>query len=106
MMEKSLLKKLQWALLSIPAGRVVSYKELSRYLGMPKSYRVVGGLCGKNPEPDVFPCYKVVRSDGGLGGYSVDGGVEEKARRLREDGILVRGGRIVDLEKRLYVFIT
>jgi hypothetical protein len=37
-------------------------------------------------------------SDGGLGGYSAPGGVAEKERRLKADGIVISGGR-VDLKR-------
>lgn len=50
-------------------GRTVSYKEVAEQLGRPGAVRAVGSACATNPVPIVLPCHRVVRSDGGLGGY-------------------------------------
>lgn len=65
-------------------GQVVPYAELARRIGRPKAYRAVGNALGKNPVAIVVPCHRVVRSDGGLGGYG--GGVEYKEALLRLEG--------------------
>ena len=93
-MEKvySLLKK-------IPKGKVTTYRELARASGLHP--RAIGVLMRKNKDPENIPCYKVVRSDGRLGGYS--GGLKRKIELLRKDGIEVKNHR-VDLKKHLYRF--
>lgn len=68
------------AIASIPYGDTRPYGELARELNT--SPRAVGGGCGRNPIPVVVPCHRVVRSDGGLGGYSGAGGVALKRRLL------------------------
>ncbi|MDP3975666.1 MAG: MGMT family protein [bacterium] len=98
------LQSLQQQLLQIPPGKVVTYAEMARALGKPRAVRAVGALCGSNPEPDTYPCFKVIKSDGGIGGYSAKGGKVEKIRRLREEGIEVTGERILDLAKSLHRF--
>ena len=95
------LKNLQHLLLKIPKGKVTTYKEIARAMGT-KGYRYIGQLLGKNPEPDKYPCYKVVCSNGSLGGYS--GGLKDKIRRLKADGIGVRKGKIENFEQILYSF--
>ncbi len=56
-----------WAELRlIPAGEVRSYAELG---GGRRHARVAGAACARNPIPLVIPCHRVVRSDGGLGGF-------------------------------------
>ena len=80
----------------IPKGRVTTYAELAKAAG--SSPRGVASTLASNASPDTFPCYKVVMSDGGLGGYSAPGGVAEKERRLKADGIVISGGR-VDLKR-------
>ena len=70
----------------IPYGEVRTYKQRAETIGSPKSSRAVANACGKNPYPPLIPCHRVVRSDGGLGGYSADGGTSEKMRLLIEEG--------------------
>ena len=55
----------------------------------PTSARAVANACGKNPYAPEVPCHRVVRSDGGLGGYSGEGGVEQKRALLREEGVVL-----------------
>ena len=86
------LRKMQLLLLKIPKGKVVSYKEIARKLKIHP--RAAGGLVGSNPDGDKYPCYKVVCSDGSLGGYSTPKGVREKMRRLKKDGIVIKNGKI------------
>lgn len=68
------------AMAAIPYGETRTYGELADELGT--SPRAVGGGCGRNPVPVVVPCHRVVRSDGGLGGYSAAGGIGLKRRLL------------------------
>jgi methylated-DNA-[protein]-cysteine S-methyltransferase len=76
------------ALRRIPAGRVRTYQQVALALGEPGAARAVGTACARNPLPLLIPCHRVVRTDGGLGGYSLRGGVELKRRLLREEGAL------------------
>ncbi len=62
-------KRVWRALCEIPAGTTVSYAELARRLGTPRAARAVGSACGKNHVAVLVPCHRVVREDGGLGGY-------------------------------------
>ena len=57
------------ALRAIPLGEVRSYREVAESLGQPGAARAVGNACAHNPVPLVIPCHRVVRGDGGLGGY-------------------------------------
>lgn len=68
----------------ISYGQVVPYAELARRIGRPGAARAVGGALGRNPVAIVIPCHRVVRTDGGLGGYG--GGVECKERLLAIEG--------------------
>jgi methylated-DNA-[protein]-cysteine S-methyltransferase len=76
------------ALLRIPAGQVRTYGEIARAVGDPGAARAVGTACSRNPLPLLIPCHRVVRSDGGLGGYSMRGGVALKRRLLEGEGAL------------------
>jgi methylated-DNA-[protein]-cysteine S-methyltransferase len=70
----------------IPKGQVRTYREIASQLGHPTATRAVGNACARNPVPLLIPCHRVVRSDGGLGGYSLRGGVSLKRRLLQAEG--------------------
>ena len=53
----------------IPYGHTESYAAVAAATGSPRAVRAVGTACATNPVPIVVPCHRVVRSDGGLGGY-------------------------------------
>ena len=72
----------------VPAGGVVTYGELARRAGRPRAARAVGRAMARNPLPLVIPCHRVVRSDGGLGGYSAPGGVALKRALLERESAL------------------
>lgn len=57
------------ALRRIPAGETVSYAEIARRIGAPKSARAVAQACGANRLAVAIPCHRVVRNDGALSGY-------------------------------------
>jgi methylated-DNA-[protein]-cysteine S-methyltransferase len=54
----------------IPYGEVRSYKWIAEQLGTRDAARAVGGAMAANPVPLIVPCHRVVKTDGGLGGYS------------------------------------
>jgi O-6-methylguanine DNA methyltransferase len=54
----------------IPYGEVRSYKWIAEQLGAPDGARAVGNAMAGNPVPIIVPCHRVVKTDGGLGGYS------------------------------------
>jgi AraC family transcriptional regulator of adaptative response/methylated-DNA-[protein]-cysteine methyltransferase len=56
-------------LLSVPMGHAVCYSDIARRLGNPDAARAVGTAVGRNPISFVVPCHRVLRADGGLGGY-------------------------------------
>jgi len=69
-------------LLKIPRGKTKTYKEIALAIGKPNSSRAVANACAQNPYAPEVPCHRVVRSDGSLGGYSADGGMERKRELL------------------------
>jgi len=59
-----------WQMLrTIPAGSTVSYAEVARRIGAPRSVRAVAQACGANALAVAVPCHRVVRSDGTPSGY-------------------------------------
>ncbi len=53
----------------IPYGATESYGEVAAAAGSSRAVRAVGSACATNPLPLIVPCHRVVRADGGLGGY-------------------------------------
>jgi AraC family transcriptional regulator of adaptative response/methylated-DNA-[protein]-cysteine methyltransferase len=58
------------ALQEVPAGATVSYAEIARRIGAPKSVRAVAGACAANKLAVAIPCHRVVRNNGSLSGYA------------------------------------
>jgi AraC family transcriptional regulator of adaptative response/methylated-DNA-[protein]-cysteine methyltransferase len=56
-------------LLQVPEGRVLSYAELAAGIGAPKAVRAAASACAANRIAVLVPCHRVLRGDGGLGGY-------------------------------------
>ena len=82
-------QKMVWTeLKKIPFGETRTYKEIAVAIGKPKAARAVANACGKNPYPIIIPCHRVVRSDGSIGGFTGDGGIEKKRQLLRQENHL------------------
>ena len=58
------------ALKEIPYGETRTYQQVAENMGKGNASRAVGTACGANPVALVVPCHRVLRKDGGLGGYS------------------------------------
>ena len=74
---------------TLPKGTVKTYKEVAIAIESPKSARAVANACAKNPYAPKIPCHRVIRSDGGLGGYSGRGGIKTKLRLLRSEKVKI-----------------
>ena len=72
---------------TIPKGSVKTYKDVAIAIKCPNSARAVAQACAKNPYAPKIPCHRVIRSDGGLGGYSGRGGIKKKLRLLRSEKV-------------------
>ena len=96
-MEIDLFEEVYRLTRQIPRGKVSTYGAIAKALGDIRASRAVGFALNQNPNPDFTPCYKVVNSDGTLGGFGL--GIEEKIRRLEKDGIKVIDGKIVNFDE-------
>lgn len=71
------------ALQAIPYGNTRSYSQVAQAIGQPTAVRAVASACAANPVALVVPCHRVVREDGGLGGYRW--GIERKQALLAQE---------------------
>ena len=69
----------------IPKGETRTYKEVAEAAGSSHAARAVGNIMKGNKNPHV-PCHRVIRSEGGLGGYNRPGGTETKRKILEREG--------------------
>lgn len=74
------------ALRRVPAGEAVTYTELASLAGRPSAVRAAASACANNLIALIVPCHRIVRTDGGLGGYLF--GVELKRRLLALEGAI------------------
>tara|TARA_B100000745_G_scaffold300486_1_gene254700 strand:+ start:3466 stop:3660 length:195 start_codon:yes stop_codon:yes gene_type:complete len=64
----------------------MTYREVATQAGNPEAARAVANVMAANYDPEV-PCHRVIRSDGGLGGYN-RGGTQKKRAILKAEGAL------------------
>jgi AraC family transcriptional regulator, regulatory protein of adaptative response / methylated-DNA-[protein]-cysteine methyltransferase len=79
------------ALRLIPLGSTRSYRDVAEMIGEPKAARAVANACASNPVPLIIPCHRVIRNDGGVGGYRL--GVPRKKALLAKERSLAAAGR-------------
>ncbi len=74
-----------WKLLQhIPYGKTLSYTQMAKIYGNPKTIRAVAAANGANPILIVIPCHRVIGSNGDLVGYA--GGMTAKRQLLQLEG--------------------
>lgn len=96
--EKKVLRLVSY----IPEGRVTTYKELAGAAGDPLAARAAGNALNKNPYSPLVPCHRVVKSDGAIGGFA--GGRAVKKKWLEREGVPVKKGKVVGVEKIMYKY--
>ena len=76
-------RKVYLALLDVPSGETISYKELGERIGC-RSAQAIGQALKRNPFAPLVPCHRVICSDGSIGGFhgQRNGEMIEKKRHL------------------------
>ena len=95
-------EKIYRKLLEVPPGRVTTYGELAKAVGLENGQRAVGRIMNRNPYPVIVPCHRVVMSDRRVGGYAY--GEHVKAKMLHDEGIRIEDGRIANWDDAVYRF--
>ena len=93
------------ALKLIPAGKVTTYKELSRYLEC-GSAQAIGQALKKNPFAPEVPCHRVIKSDLNIGGYSGETtgeNIVKKLSLLESESVFFSEGNLFD-QSQLFTF--
>ncbi len=96
------MKKFTKKLLQVPTGKITTYGELAKAVGLQNGQRAIGKIMNKNPYPVIIPCHRVVRSNGTIGGYAF--GQDVKTNMLTKEGIKIYNGKILDFGKIIYRF--
>ena len=86
----------------IPKGKVTTYSLLAKAVGRPGAARAVGNALNRNPFASQVPCHRVVKSDGGLGGFAR--GAKKKISLLEKEGICIHNNSVRDFPKKLHAF--
>lgn len=68
----------------VPFGETSTYGRVAAAAGRPTASRATGNALGANPVPIVVPCHRVLRTGGGIGGYT--GGLAIKEHLLALEG--------------------
>jgi len=68
------------AIRKIPYGNTWSYKKISKIVKT--SPRHIGKICSQNKILLFIPCHRVINNNGGLGGFSGNGGINLKKKLL------------------------
>lgn len=82
-------------MMQIPYGSTVTYKEFAAAAGKPRAPRAAGTACASNPIPIIYPCHRVVKSDGTMGHYG--GGSSLPANNVDN---LARKMALISLERQ------
>jgi O-6-methylguanine DNA methyltransferase len=90
---KTFTQKVRDIVRKIPRGKVMTYAHVAAKAGSPRASRAVGNIMKQNYDKEV-PCHRVVRTDGGMGGYN-RGGEGKKLEILKKEGVKIRGSKAV-----------
>ena len=85
----------------IPDGKISTYGAVAKALGDIRASRAVGRMMNQNPDADDMPCFKIVYSDGRLGGFGL--GIDDKIRRLMRENIDLKEENEI-LKKAMAIF--
>ena len=97
-LEQQVYKKLT----QVPQGKITTYGELSKAVGLKNGQRVIGQIMKKNQYPAIIPCHRVVKSDGKIGGFFY--GDKVKTNMLKKEGVKIKNGKILDWDEKFYKF--
>jgi methylated-DNA-protein-cysteine methyltransferase-like protein len=81
----------------IPRGKVATYGQIARMLGVPRSARIVGWAMHGNPHGPRVPCHRVVQQGGFLSPNYCIGDPGCQRRQLEREGVVFLLGGCIDM---------
>jgi methylated-DNA-protein-cysteine methyltransferase-like protein len=85
---------------AIPRGRVMSYGAVASAAGLPGRARMVGRALNLAPRSLDLPWHRVLAVGGRIALPARSAARAEQARRLKREGLVVRGGRVRSVQAR------
>lgn len=86
-------EKVYKAVKKIPKGKVSTYGEIAKYIGI-SNPRVVGFALHVNKDPDNIPCHRVVNKKGELASGYAFGGLDVQKQLLEQEGVEFENSRV------------
>ena len=87
---------------SIPQGKVTTYGHIARAAGRPNTARHISRIIGQHPDSKNLPWYRIVYSNGTV--WLSDEYEHVRRAKYKEEGIILRGKKIVNFSDVLYDF--
>ena len=85
--------------MKIPRGKVLSYGDVARLAGSPRSSRQVGWALHCNPRPGEIPCHRVLFKDGSVSSGFAFGGPHVQRAMLEAEGVKFGEDGKTDMKK-------
>ncbi len=101
-METSFFEKVYAVARHIPYGRATSYGAIAKFIGSPKSARMVGYAMNASLEKEDVPAHRVVNINGLLSGKHYFGGTNVMQELLESEGIRIVDHQIQDFKTVLW----
>ncbi len=95
----SFFERVYAVVMDIPRGKVLSYGDVARLAGSPRSARQVGWALHVNPRPGEIPCHRVVFKDGRVSPGFAFGGPQVQRAMLEAEGVEFSADGAIDMSK-------
>ncbi len=82
------------ALMSVPAGKVITYGQLASLAGLPGAARLAGSTLSTLPEKTELPWHRVINSQGKISLPIDSASYKKQLQRLKAEGIEIKNGKI------------
>ena len=96
MKKEGFFEKVYQVARQIPYGRITSYGAIAKYLGTPKSARMVGWALNASKNDDSVPAHRVVNQKGLLTGKNHFKGTNLMAQLLESEGVRIKKNQIIN----------
>lgn len=93
------IDKVYFVVKQIPKGRVTNYGAIAKYIGAPRSSRMVGWAMNKSHNMLEIPAHRVVNRQGLLTGKNHFSTPDLMEKLLKEEGVFIENDKIIDLKK-------